>query len=99
MQMELFKEEEIISESILKLKRAKEYTVKMIYYSSGERGFINDCLQRGNKEGAFNWFDKGFRTFGFADDNYFFNSPIIYNDELECKVTSKELFNVLLNVL
>jgi len=106
MQMNLFDDNEIMNESELKKKKAREYTAKMIYRSSGEREKINTPLQNNNVNDAFKAFEHAFKTFGFSDNNYSFLSPIspkgtikIRNDELEFEVTSKELFDTLLPLI
>src|SRR5699024_8206573 len=103
MQMELFDNNEIMDEEELKRKEAKEYTAEMIYRSSGERIQIATHLQNDDFQNAFKAFDHGFRPLGFSNDNYIFLSPVspkgtIKNDELNLEVTSKELFQTLLDL-
>jgi|SRR5699024_803592 len=103
MQIELFNDNEIMSKKEIKRKEAKEYTANRIYRSSGERDRIKKPLQKNDFNNAFKAFDHAFKTFGFADGNYRFLSPIsskgtISNNEVEFEVTSKELFQVLLDI-
>ncbi|RKJ27627.1 hypothetical protein D7X33_42790 [Butyricicoccus sp. 1XD8-22] len=108
MQLDLFTDEEILTGEDLERHKAKIYTAKSIYRSSGLRGRIKHYLSQQDKENAFKVFDEAFRTYGFGiPKGYTFGyyggtGQIRYymNDlEWEFEVDSKELFNILLKNL
>lgn len=103
MQLELFSETEIMSEKEIKKKKAKEYTVNSIFRSSGQRGIIKKYLELNEVEKAYKEFDKAFRTYGFGHGDYSFHAifgkgKITVDRNFSFPVTSKELFQILLNI-
>lgn len=105
MQLSLFSMEDLLEGEELAIQKAKVYTAKSIFRSSGLRGFIKKYLELNDKEMAFKKFDEAFRTYGFGIPNsYSFCGvrgigEIRYPYDGEMKyvtVEPKELFNILL---
>jgi len=73
------------------------YTVDSIVFSSGHRRAIMQYLKENDKQNAYKEFDKAFSTYGFSGGKYnFSNGKITVDREHEFKVTSRQLFNLLL---
>lgn len=105
-QLSLFSEEEFLEGEALEQQKAKVYVAKNIYRCSGLRGFIKRYLKNGDKIQAFKVFDDAFKNYGFSEvGGYAFCSYIGSSGEIRyfyqgeekiMNVTSKELFNILL---
>lgn len=89
---------------ISKIKQeAMIYTVDSIVFSSGHRRAIMHYLKENDKQNAYKEFDSAFRNYGFGHGKYSFSSyagkgRITVDREHEFAVTSRELFNLLLEV-
>lgn len=106
MQIELFSDDEVMSGEELEQQKAKVFTAKQIYRSSGLRGQIKYYLSLNDKDNAYKVFDQAFRTFGFGiPKSYGFSAFYrgeghinYYMDGVQkyISIDSKELFDVLL---
>lgn len=108
MQLGLFTEKEILTGEDLEKYKAKEYTAKSIYHSSGLGNQIKGFLSNNDKENALKVFDKAFRTYGFGIPNSYSFSCYkrvgkiryyIESEERFVDTDSKRLFDVLLRII
>jgi hypothetical protein len=102
-QLELFSDDEFSDEETQIKLKAKMYAANSIFKCSGGRGEIRRCLEIGDKNGAFKAFNECFTNFGFGHQEYSFGAyggkgTIKAHGNFEFDVTSKELFNVLLEM-
>src|SRR5699024_3658519 len=98
MQIELFDDTEIMSNEEIQKKEGREYTACSIFRSSGHGREIQRLLVQNETEKAFQLFDKAFRTYGFGCGKYSFITPTIRVNNFEFNVTTKELFQTLLDL-
>lgn len=102
-QLELFSTDEFEDEETKVKNKAKKYTASSIFRSSGHRKSVRLKLEEGDFKSALKEFDECFRNYGFGHGEYSFGfyggkGKIKVKDKFEFNVTSKELFDVLLEM-
>lgn len=76
------------------------YTVRSIMHSDSNRNLIKGALKAGDLATAFDWFHNSTRTYGFGGKKYNFSlGRIRIEGNHEFKVTSRQLFNLLLELV